>query len=313
MLTNSYILLALVQALLLLAAAPLITGLSRVLRAKLHTRHGPPDLFQDYRDIAKLLTRQDIRPPASGPVFRAMPAVMLTTVLVIAMGIPMLTRVTPLAAVGDLITVIYLFALARFFFSLSGIDSGSSFAGIGGSRELTMGVLVEPVMLLALFVAALLAGSTNLGNIGAAIADGHMRSVTATIVAALSFAFAVYIELGKLPYDMAEAEQELQEGPLTEYSGPSLALIKLAMGLKQAVVVAWFIGVFLPFGSATTLSVGGLLFGLIAFVIKMVAIFAAVAVVENSVARVRFRLTPQHSWIGVGAASLAFVFYLVGL
>ncbi|PWC91454.1 hydrogenase 3 membrane subunit [Azospirillum sp. TSH100] len=312
MLTLSHLILGLFQALLLLAAAPLVSGLSRMVRAKLHTRHGP-GLLQDYRDIAKLLTRQDLAPPNGGFAFRSMPAVMLTTVLVIAMGIPMLTRFTPVAPIGDLITVIYLFALARFFFSLSGIDSGSSFSGIGGSRELTMGVLVEPVMLLSLFVAALLAGSTNLGAIGSAIADGHVRSATATVIAALSFAYAIYIELGKLPYDMAEAEQELQEGPLTEYSGPSLALIKWAMALKQTVVVAWFVGVFLPFGSATGMTFFGLLFGLIAFAIKLVLIFAAVGVVENSVARVRFRLTPQHSWIGVGAASLAFVFYLVGL
>lgn len=312
MLTFSHFILGLFQALLLLAAAPLVSGLSRMVRAKLHTRHGP-GLLQDYRDIAKLLTRQDLTPPNSGFAFRAMPAVMLTTVLVIAMGIPMLTRFTPVAPIGDLITVIYLFALARFFFSLSGIDSGSSFSGIGGSRELTMGVLVEPVMMLSLFVAALLAGSTNLGAIGSAIADGHVRSATATVIAALSFAYAIYIELGKLPYDMAEAEQELQEGPLTEYSGPSLALIKWAMALKQTVVVAWFVGVFLPFGSAPEMTFFGLLFGLVAFAIKLVLIFAAVGVVENSVARVRFRLTPQHSWVGVGAASLAFVFYLVGL
>ncbi|MGQ9372016.1 respiratory chain complex I subunit 1 family protein [Azospirillum sp. ST 5-10] len=312
MLTFSHLLLAVFQALALLAAAPLVSGLARKVRARMHTRHGP-DLFQDYRDLAKLLKRQDVRPPNAGAAFRVMPAVMLTTMLVIAMGIPMLTRFTPLAAIGDLITVIYLFALARFFFSLSGIDSGSSFSGIGASRELTMGVLVEPVMVLSLFVAALLAGSTNLGAIGAAIAGGTVHSMTATIVAALSFAFAVYVELGKLPYDMAEAEQELQEGPLTEYSGPSLALIKLAMSLKQTVVVAWFIGVFLPFGSAPEMTVLGLLVGLVAFVVKVLAIFLVVGVIENSVARTRFRLTPQHSWVGVGAASLAFVFYLVGL
>lgn len=306
------LLLAVFQALLLFAAAPLISGLSRTIRAKMHTRHGP-GLLQDYRDILKLMKRQDVHPPASGTVFRIMPVVMLATMMAVAMGLPILTRFTPVGALGDLITIVYLFALGRFFFSLSGIDSGSSFAGIGASRELTMGVLVEPVMLLSLFVAALLAGSTNLGIIGANIAEGHVHSVTATVVAALAFAFAIYIELGKLPYDMAEAEQELQEGPLTEYSGPSLAFVKWSLSLKQTVVVAWFIGIFLPFGSAVDLTMAGLLTGLAAFAVKVVLIFLAVGIVENSVARARFRLTPQHSWLGVGAASLAFVFYLVGL
>ena len=310
--TLSHFLLAVVQALALFAAAPLLSGLSRFERAKMHTRRGP-SIFQDYRDIYKLLRRQDLTPPDAGPVFQIMPIILIATLLVIAMGLPMLTRFTPIAAVGDLITIVYLFALSRFFFSLSGLDSGSSFAGIGASRELTMGVLVEPIMLLALFVAALLAGSTNLGAIGIAISSGTVHSAAATLLAAGAFAFAVYIELGKLPYDMAEAEQELQEGPLTEYSGPSLALVKWGLALKQTLVVGWFIGVFLPFGSATEMSFFGLIGGLIAFVIKLFVIFGVIAVIENSVARARFRLTPQHSWLGVGAASLAFVFYLVGL
>ena len=310
--TLSHFLLAVVQALALFAVAPLISGLSRFERAKMHTRRGP-SIFQDYRDIYKLLRRQDLAPPEAGRVFQFMPVIMLAALMVIATGLPMLTSFTPISAVGDLITVVYLFALIRFFFSLSGLDTGSSFAGIGASRELTMGVLVEPIMMLALFVAALLAGSTNLGEIGTAIASGTVHSAAATLLAAGAFAFALYIELGKLPYDMAEAEQELQEGPLTEYSGPSLALVKWGLALKQTLVVGWFIGVFLPFGSATEMSFFGLIGGLIAFVIKLFVIFGVIAVIENSVARARFRLTPQHSWLGVGAASLAFVFYLVGL
>ncbi|MEI2387776.1 NADH-quinone oxidoreductase subunit H [Breoghania sp. JC706] len=310
--TLSHFLLAVVQALALFAVAPLISGLSRFERAKMHTRRGP-SIFQDYRDIYKLLRRQDLAPSEAGRVFQFMPVIMLGALMVIATGLPMLTRFTPIPAVGDLITIVYLFALVRFFFSLSGLDSGSSFAGIGASRELTMGVLVEPIMLLALFVAALVAGSTNLGQIGIAISSGTVHSAAATLLAAGAFAFALYIELGKLPYDMAEAEQELQEGPLTEYSGPSLALVKWGLALKQTLVVGWFIGVFLPFGSATEMSFFGLIGGLIAFVVKLFVIFGVIAVIENSVARARFRLAPQHSWLGVGAASLAFVFYLVGL
>jgi hydrogenase-4 component C len=237
----------------------------------------------------------------------------LATLLVIAVGTPMVTQFAPIAVAGDLITTLYLFALARFFLALSGIDSGSSFAGIGASRELTVGVLVEPTMLLALFVAALLAGSTDLGAISAAIATGNVHSIGALVMAGAAFGFGAYVELGKLPYDLAEAEQETQEGPLTEYSGPSLAILKWALALKQTVVVGWFVGLFLPFGSAATLTFAGVLFGLVAFLLKGFAIFAVVGVVSNTVSRVRFRFMPKHSWAGVGVASLAFVFYLVGV
>lgn len=310
--TFGYVLVALAQVLLLALAAPLVSGFARVLRAKMHTRHGP-GLFQDYRDLLKLLRRQDVRPPAAGFVFRLMPIVMPATLLVVAAGLPILTRQTPIPAIGDLVTVVYLFALARFFFSLSGLDGGSSFAGIGASRELTLGVLVEPAMLLALFVAALLAGSTNLGAIGTALIEGHPQPIAATVLAGAAFAFTCYVELGKLPYDMAEAEQELQEGPLTEYSGPGLALVKWSLALKQLTVVAWFVGTFLPFGAAPDLTLPGLVVGFLAFAIKVAVIFALVGIVENAVARARFRLTSRHTWLGVGVASLAFVFYLAGL
>jgi hydrogenase-4 component C len=305
-------LLALAQALLLLAAAPLLSGCTRVLRAKMHTRRGP-GVLQDYRDFFKLMKRQDVRPPAAGFAFRCMPAVMLATLLTIAMGLPVLSRATPIAALGDLVTTVYLFALARFFFSLAGLDSGSSFAGIGASRELTLGVLVEPIMLLALFVVALVVGSTNTGAMGEAIASGHVRSLGAIVLAGVAFAFACYFELGKLPYDMAEAEQELQEGPLTEYSGPSLALIKLAMALKQMLMIAFLLAVFLPFGSAVGSGLSQLAIGLVVFALKVGVLLVLISVLENSVARTRFCLTPRHSWVGVGAALLAFVFYLAGL
>jgi hydrogenase-4 component C len=308
----SHIVLAACQALLLLFAAPLVSGFSRVLRAKMHNRRGP-GLLQDYRDFIKLMQRQEVWPPDSGLIFRITPSLIMAALLVIAVGTPMLTQFSPISICGDLITTIYLFGLARFFLALSGIDSGSSFAGIGASRELTVAVLIEPSMLLSLFVAALLAGSTNLGAVSAAVATGHLHSVAAMVLAAVAFAFAVYIELGRLPYDMAEAEQELQEGPLTEYSGRSLAILKWALALKQTVVVCWFIGLFLPFGNAADLAPASLLLGLVALVVKVVLIFLVVGVVSNSVARARFRLMPRHSWFGVGVASLAFVFYVVGL
>ncbi|WP_029010111.1 respiratory chain complex I subunit 1 family protein [Azospirillum halopraeferens] len=312
MTTLSFLILAVLQALLLLLAAPLLSGFTRVMRARMHSRRGP-GLLQDYRDILKLLKRQDVTPPASGIVFRAMPYIQIATMLLVAMALPVLTRVSPVGGAGDLITVIYLFALSRFFFSLSGIDSGSSFAGIGASREMTMAILIEPIMLLALMVTALLAGSTNIAGMGTAIAEGTIHAPLAAILCAVAFAFASYAEMGKLPFDMAEAEQELQEGPLTEYSGPSFALLKWGLSLKQVVVVALFLSVFVPFGSPAEPSFLGLIGGLAVFAVKIVAAFAIAALIENSMARGRFLMTARVTWAGFGTATLAFVFFLAGL
>ncbi|MGM3160228.1 respiratory chain complex I subunit 1 family protein [Dickeya undicola] len=303
---------ALLQAVLLMAAAPLLSGMSRVIRAKMHSRQGP-GVLQDYRDIFKLLRRQEVAPEHSGGVFRLMPFVLLATMLLVAMTLPAVTDASPFGAAGDVITLLYLFAVFRFFFSLSGLDSGSTFAGIGASRELTLGILVEPILMLALLVVALVADSTNIGNISAKLASGHWVSPTATALALLACAFATFIEMGKIPFDVAEAEQELQEGPLTEYAGAGLALVKWGISLKQVVVATLFLSIFVPFGKAETLTTVNLLWGVLALLIKLVVVFVIAAIIENSLARGRFLLTGRVTWLGFGVAALAFVFYLTGL
>ncbi|WP_192458273.1 respiratory chain complex I subunit 1 family protein [Musicola keenii] len=303
---------ALLQAVVMMAAAPLLSGMSRVIRAKMHSRQGP-GILQDYRDLFKLLRRQEVAPQHSGGVFRLMPFVLLGTMLLVAMTLPAVTDASPFGAGGDVITLLYLFAVFRFFFSLAGLDSGSTFAGIGASRELTLGILVEPILMLALLVVALIAGSTNIGNISQHLAGGNWASPTATGLALLACAFATFIEMGKIPFDVAEAEQELQEGPLTEYAGAGLALVKWGISLKQVVVAALFLSIFIPFGKAAAFSAAGLLWGTLLLFVKLVVVFVIAALIENSLARGRFLLTGRVTWLGFGVAALAFVFYLTGL
>ena len=302
---------AVVQAIFLLLLTPLFTGISRQIRAKMHSRQGP-GIMQDYRDITKLLKRQSVAPRDSGFIFRVMPYVLLGSMLLLAMALPVVTTTSLFSGAGDLIIILYIFALFRFFFSLSGLDTGSPFAGIGASRELTLGVLVEPILFLGLLVVALIAGSTNIGSISAVMSQGWV-SPTATFLAMLACGFATFVEMGKIPFDVAEAEQELQEGPLTEYSGSGLALVKWGIGLKQVVVAVLFLSIFFPFGSASVLTAGSLLLALGLMLVKLLVIFVLASLVENSLARGRFLLTHHVTWLGFGVAALGFVFYLTGL
>ena len=137
-------------------------------------------------------------------------------------------------------------------------------------------------------------------------------SVVAVILAGVAFAAACYMELGKLPFDQAEAEQELQEGPLAELSGPSLAMMKLAMGMKQVVVVAWFTSIFIPWGEPATIGVTALV-GAVVFLVKCLVDFVVCGVLENSVSRSRFKVLGNQTWAVVGIAVLAFVFVVVGV
>lgn len=302
---------AVVQAVFLLLLTPLFTGISRQIRAKMHSRQGP-GVLQDYRDIFKLLKRQSVAPRDSGMVFCIMPYVLLGSMLLLAMALPVFTITSLFSGASDIIIVLYVFALFRFFFSLSGLDTGSPFAGIGASRELTLGVLVEPTLFLGLLVVALIAGSTNIGTISAVMNEGWI-SPTATLLALLACGFATFIEMGKIPFDVAEAEQELQEGPLTEYSGSGLALVKWGIGLKQVIVAVLFLSIFFPYGNASELTIVSLLFAIVIMLIKLLVIFVLASLVENSLARGRFLLTHHVTWLGFGVAALGFVFYLTGL
>jgi hydrogenase-4 component C len=317
MISPGLVLLGLLQALLLLALAPLYSGFSRVMRAKMHNRRGP-SLFQNYRDLAKLMKRQEVVSEQASWVFRLAPYIIMAALLLIAALLPVFTLHSPFGWAGDLLLVIYLYALARFFFSLSGMDTGSTFGGTGARRELLISVLVEPVMLLVLFVMALLAGSTRLGEISAQVAGGQIPYYTSVWLGMLAFAFASFVEMGKLPFDMAEAEQELQEGPLTEFSGRSLALMKWSIYLKQLVLVALFVAVFLPFGNVPDSLAGASLVwsGLLAvvgFLLKLLVFYFIVAILENSMARLRFLKTSSVTWAALGAAILSFVFYLANV
>src|SRR5512134_2638616 len=195
MITASMFYIGILQALVILAVAPLFSGFSRVMRAKMHNRRGP-SLLQNYRDLAKLMKRQEVIPEKTSWVFLAAPYVTIVSMLLAASIIPIFTAQSPFNWVGDLILVVYLYALSRFFFSLSGLDTGSSFGGIGARRELLVSALVEPVMLLVMFVMALLAGSTNLGTISTKVATGVIPFYTSVWLGMLAFAFAAFVEMG---------------------------------------------------------------------------------------------------------------------
>ncbi|MEC3803965.1 hydrogenase 4 subunit HyfC [Escherichia coli] len=304
---------ALAQAVILLLLTPLFTGISRQIRARMHSRRGP-GIWQDYREIHKLFKRQEVAPISSGLMFRLTPWVLISSmlVLVLAMALLLFITVSPFAGGGDLITLIYLLALFRFFFALSGLDTGSPFAGVGASRELTLGILVEPMLILSLLVLALIAGSTHIEMISNTLATGWNSPLT-TVLALLACGFACFIEMGKIPFDVAEAEQELQEGPLTEYSGAGLALAKWGLGLKQVVMTALFVALFLPFGRAQELSLACLLTSLVVTLLKVLLIFVLASIAENTLARGRFLLIHHVTWLGFSLAALAWVFWLTGL
>ena len=198
------IVLAVLQGVVVMAVAPFFSGLGRVIRAKMHNRRGP-SIMQDYRDLAKLFARPESQSEDASFALRIMPPLFFAVAFMLAMGLPLFTAQSPIPVFGDAITIMYSLALARFFFALCGVDSSNAYAGIGGVRELLMSVLIEPSMLLALFAAALVCGSTDIATMGQHIMTGAIDAPVAVILAGIAFAIACYMELGKLPFDRGRA------------------------------------------------------------------------------------------------------------
>jgi len=223
------------------ALAPLMEGLIRKLRARIHSRQGPP-IIQPYLDLAKLLIKEDLRVSPSA-LLRMGPPVFLASTL-LAGGLIPLWGGGEQDYGGDVLVFAYLLALATGSVIITGLASRSPFSVVGASRETVMMVGTEPTLVLSLLVVAVNAGSLRFGDLaGFQLRPGTELSV---LIATLAYALALQALVARIPFDIAEAETELMGGPFTELSGPSLAMCKLALYAKPMVFSLLFVQVFLP-------------------------------------------------------------------
>jgi len=210
----------------------------------------------------------------------------------------------PLPGWGDLIAVVGLLAAARFMVALAALDSGSAFGGMGCSRDVSIAALIEPALVLALIVAAVSVGSTDLGAIAASGAASGLGLLTpAHAVAAVAFAIVVVAESGHHPVDNPDTHLELtmvHEGMLLEASGRRLALYMLAAHLRQALMLALFLAVFVPWGIAAEIAPVPLALGVVFFVAKLLLAGQGLALADALVPKLRILRLPE--FLGVAAA-----------
>ena len=212
---------------------------------------------------------------------------------------------------SDVIALIYILALGRFFMALSGLDTGTAFGGEGSSREMTVAIMVEPMIMLSIFTAAIAAGSTNLSR----IAETHAIVYSPSHILAMSaFIVAIIAETGRIPVDNPDTHLELtmiHEGMLLEYSGRYLALMEWAHYIKQMLLFTVAINIFAPFGIAKTGSITDIAMSMLIYAGKITLFAALMAVIESSRAKLRFF---QLSSLLGGAfilSVLAFLLYIM--
>jgi len=299
------------QALLLIAIAPLVRGVIARMKAMIQRRHGA-SVWRPYFDLLKLFRKQDLVSPTASPLFRLAPVVLFAVMVTASAFVPVLHDSALFGVSGDFIVLVYLLAIGRFFLMLGAMDGGSSFGGMGASREALVSTLAEAPLLLALTAVAILARSVSLaGMVQSASQHGLFQLSAVHALAFGALAVVAIAETGRIPVDNPTTHLELtmiHEGMVLEYSGPSLALIEWAAAIKLTLVIALLVGLFVPWGIVAGLSIIGLGFAVLTFAVKLALAAAAIALIESSVAKLRMYLVPDFLGVASALAILAVVF-----
>jgi formate hydrogenlyase subunit 4 len=284
------------QMALVLLLAPLLLGFVRKVKARLLRRRGPP-LLQPYRDLLRLLQKEVVLANSASWLFRVVPYLVFAAIWVAAALVPTFATGLLFSWSADLIAITALLGSARFFLALAGLDVGTSFGGIGSSREVMIASLAEPAMIMIIFTLALLAGTTELSQIAAFMLERNVGLRVSLGLALVALIMVAIAENARIPVDNPATHLELtmvHEAMVLEYSGRHLAMIELAAALKLLLYVSLLGCVFLPWGMAAAgggLAAYGL--GIAAYVGKLAVGGFLLAVFETAIAKMRVFRVPQ--------------------
>ncbi|WP_126446380.1 respiratory chain complex I subunit 1 family protein [Sulfuricystis multivorans] len=283
---------ALVLALLL---APLLTGWVNQCRAWLQNRAAPP-LLQQYYLLHKLFHKDVVLAHGASPLFRFAPYAVFGCMLLASAIIPSLSTDLPLAPAADALALVGVFGLARVFISLAAMDVGTSFGTLGGRREMMIGFLAEPALLIVIFTVALIAQSTSLATIVETLAHRALNIYPSIAFAGLAFTMVSFAENARVPVDNPATHLELtmiHEAMILEYSGRHLALIEWAASLKLYAFSCLGLALFFPWGIAERDNVFALMAAVPLLVVKLAIGGAVLALIETVNAKMRIFRAPE--------------------
>ncbi|HLE41297.1 MAG TPA: NADH-quinone oxidoreductase subunit H [Nitrospirota bacterium] len=288
------IIIELLQILVLLVVAPAFTGWVKMLKCWSQGRTSP-GLFQPYRDIIKLFSKDVVLAGNASWIFRVTPYLVFGVPVLAGGIIPTLSVDLPLSATADIIALVALFAIARFFTALAGMDIGTAFGGMGSSREMTIASLAEPAMLMAIFTVSLASKSTSLSQMVQVIFHGQSVLRPSIAFALLAFVLIALAETGRIPVDNPATHLELtmiHEAMILEYSGRHLALIEWAGMMKLFLYAMLGIASFFPKGISVTGDLAAIPAAFLFMTGKLVVIGIGLVLIETGLAKMRiFRVT----------------------
>jgi len=294
---------------LILVAAPLLQGLIKKSKAFWQLRQGP-SILQPYRDLRKLLKKEELISEHASWIFLLTPRIVLASTLMAGLVIPNAWGWAPLSGWGDLFLFGASLGLVRLFSTLSGLEGAGSFGGMGSSRELFVGLLTEPALVLGLMVLAFITATTSLQGIASGLESVSFIFVPRLLVI-LALGMVSIAEMGRIPVDNPDTHLELtmiHEGMLLEYSGASLALLSFSEQVKQLLLLSLLAQIIWPSGLILGSSgVGGLLWALGFAGVKLAVLGFFFATVESLFVKKRLFLLPSYLATSTASAILALV------
>jgi len=296
------------QMILVLLLSPLLTGFVRKVKARLLRRRGP-SIVQPYRDLLRLLRKEVVLADNASWLFRVTPYMTFAAIWVGAALVPTFATGLLFNWTADLIAIVALLGTARFFLALAGMDVGTSFGGIGASREVMIAAFAEPAMLLMVFCVALIAGSTQLTTVATFMASSEVGLRVSLGMALIALIMVALAENARIPVDNPATHLELtmvHEAMVLEYSGRHLALIEMAAALKLLLYVSLIACVFAPWGIA---EVGdgpaAHAIGLVVYVGKLAVAGLLLATFETTIAKMRVFRVPDFVGVALMLGFLA--------
>lgn len=303
-------LLAIAVALLL---APLLTGWINQCRAWLQNKSAP-GMLQPFRMLHKLFHKDSVLAEHASPLFRASPYIVFGCMVLACAIVPSLSTRLWLAPAADAIALVGLFALARVFISLAAMDIGTAFGSLGARREMLVGFLAEPALLIVLFTTALIAGSTSLSSIVQTLSAGSPVISPSLVFAGVAFTMVSLAENARVPVDNPATHLELtmiHEALILEYSGRHLALLEWAASLKLFAYSCIGLALFFPWGISTGDSPFGVLLALPVLIVKLLIGGALLAFLETISAKMRIFRVPEFLGTAFMIAVLAMLVHML--
>ncbi len=308
-----YIIGTILQVLIAVLLAPLSFGIIKKIKAYTQKRKGAP-VFQLYFDIIKLMKKDTVTSDTASWIFKATPFIVFGTAVTAFIFVPVSTGINLPSFAGDVFLVVYILAMGKFFLALSGMDTGSTFGGMGSSREMMISSLVEPGLIVSVMTLGLLSGTSTLSGMFKNSESIGIKILQPSYMLIFISVFIVLLaETARTPVDDPATHLELtmvHEAMILEYSGKQLAFLEWGAAIKQLLFITILANVFIPVslplkGAALAAAL------LLLYVLKVVLLSALIGIVETATVKLRLFSVPNLAAISFIAALLGFVQHFV--